>query len=211
MKLSSLVSLAVTSAGIFSGARAYADDFEEGGKLYAIQNRKHVIAHEFAIGLGTVPLDAFYKGLTGNFSYTYHFDDLWGWEIVSGSYSLNFDTGLREDLETNFGVQPTEFPELRAFGSSNIVLKPMYGKIVLLNDTLIYGEVFLTAGPAIAEYKNAGVFIGANIGAGFRLFLSQYFALRFEVRDFEFIEASTFDDLRNELLLQFGVALNIGG
>lgn len=200
---------ALVLSGLSVSLPAVAEDFEEGGKLYAVQNRKYVAGHEFLIGLGTVPMDAFYKGITGTFAYTYHFDDLIAWEIVSGSYSLNVETSLRDELENNFGVRPTKFPELQFFVGSNLIFKPLYGKLAWLNDSLLYAELYLTAGPAVANYENAGVFIGLNAGAGARIYLTRAFSLRFEVRDYQFISAETFQDTENELLLQVGIGLNI--
>lgn len=191
-------------------AHAEEDDLEEGGKLYSVQNRKYVLAHEFSLSVGTVPLDAFYKGLTASFAYTYHFTDLWAWEIVNATYSLNLDTGLREDLQNNYAVSPTEFPELQFFFDSNVVLKPLYGKGVFLNDALIYGELYFTLGPAVARYENTeGVFIGPNAGVGLRIYLSQLFALRIEVRDYFYFSSSNPSDTKNELALNLGLGLNI--
>lgn len=188
---------------------SFAEDFEEGGKLYAVQNRKYLVTHEFALGLGTVPADAFYLGLTGNFSYTYHFDDLVAWEIANATYSLNVDKGLKRELMDNFGVRPTEFPELTFFVNSNFVWKPLYGKLVALNDELVYAELFLTGGPAVAQYDIAGVLIGLNAGIGLRWHLSKSFSLRFDFRDYFFVDPSSFSDTKNEIVLQAGISLNI--
>jgi outer membrane beta-barrel protein len=200
-----LAFLAVASAPFDA---AVASDLEEGGKLYAVQNRKHLVSHEFGVAFGFVPLDAFYKGITASFAYTYHFNDMFAWEIVNGSYSFNLDTGLRGDLETNFGVQPTEFPELQILGSTNFVLKPLYGKFALFNSTLMYAELFMIAGPAVAQYENAGIFVGFNVGGGARLYLTKYFSVRFETRQFGLIDVSS-PEFKSELHLQVGLGLNI--
>ncbi|MBI2374606.1 MAG: outer membrane beta-barrel domain-containing protein [Deltaproteobacteria bacterium] len=202
--------LALLAVGSSAGAAFAEDSGREGGQLYAIQNRKHVLEHEFALGVGTLPMDAFYKGVTGSFSYTYHFDDLWAWEIANGTYSLNVNTKLRDQLEQNWGVQPTEFPEILYFVGSNVVLKPFYGKAAFLNGPLVYVELYATFGGSVAEYENAGFFFGANIGGGARVYLSRVVALRFEVRDYEFISTKTlFADAKNELFLQMALGLNI--
>jgi outer membrane beta-barrel protein len=201
--------IALLAALGLSPAGALGDELEEGGKLYAVQNRKYLLAHEFTIGVGMIPLDAFYKGYTGTFAYTYHFSDLWAWEIVSASYSLNVETGLRRELMENFGVRPTKFPELNFFGDSNLVLKPFYGKMVYLNESLTYWEVFLTAGPAVSRYENAGVLIGLNGGLGFRMHLSKSFSIRLDLRDYFFVDPETFSDTKNELFFQLAVGLNV--
>lgn len=200
---------AVMAAAILAALPAAADDLEEGGQLYAIQNRKHVVSHEFVLGLGTVPMDAYYKGITGTASYTFHFTDLWAWEIVQASYSLNLATDLRNELESNWGVKPIEFPELRYFGDSNVVLKPLYGKFAFLNDSLIYGELYFVLGPSLAQYENAGIFVGADAGMGLRFYLSEYFAIRFDIRDYYFLSPSQLSDTNNELFLQGSLGLNV--
>ncbi len=207
MKYAPTFALALALAAVATPVRA--EDFDEGGRLYAVQNRKHVVAHGFDLALGVMPMDAFYKGFTAAFGYTYHFDDLFAWEIVRGGYSLALDTNLRDDLQSNFGVQPTEFPELRIFGRSNLVLKPLYGKLVLFNTQLMYIEGFMTIGPAVAEYKNAGVFVGGNLGGGIRIFLSRAFALRFDVTQYLLVDPSGLEDVRNELHIEVGIGLNI--
>ncbi len=190
-------------------ARAAADELDEGGALYAVQNRKHVVSHEFTLGVGTVPLDAYYKSLTGTFAYTFHFTDLIAWEIVQATYALNLDTDLREELETNWGVQPTEFPELAYFFDSNFVIKPLYGKFAFLNDGLVYGETFFVIGPAFANYENAGWYVGPNAGMGFRFYLGDSFAVRLDIRDYFFASPSDLSDTSNELFLQASLGLNI--
>ena len=55
-----------------------------------------------------------------------------------------------------------------------------------------------------------GKFVGANFGAGLRIYLSKYFAVRFEIRDYEFVSTKTlFSDTKNELFLQMAPGLNI--
>lgn len=212
MRISIRTSAVAAIAGLLAvEGSALAQDFEEGGELYAVQNRKYIVSHAFDLGVGVLPMDAFYKGLTFSFSYTYHFDDMWAWEIVNASYSFAIETTLRQELEANFGVRPTQFPELNFFFNSNAVFKPLYGKMVWFNDSLIYGELYFTAGPAIARYENAGVYVGVNFGGGLRIYLTRAFAVRLEVRDYQYFSASTplFADSSNELFIQAGIGLNI--
>lgn len=188
---------------------AAADGLDEGGALYAVQNRKYTASHEFSVGAGSLPLDAFYKGYTVSGAYTLHFNDLWAWEIVNGAYSFNVDTDLRRELESNFSVQPTEFPSIQWFGNSNLVLKPLYGKLAWLNGNLIYGELFFTAGPALADYENAGTFVGANLGLGLRFYLSESFSVRLDARDYYFISPDDMKSRINELFFSTGISLNV--
>jgi outer membrane beta-barrel protein len=192
-------------------APAAADEFDEGGTLYAIQNRKHVLNHEFTLAVGTVPMDAFYKGLTGTFQYTYHFDDSWAWEIVSFTYSDNIWTSLRTELETNWKTKAAEgtIKQLNYFGDSNLVWKPLYGKLAYLNRSLVYGEFFVTGGPAVAKYDLPGAYLGGNAGIGFRVHLSQHFSTRLDLRYYRFQRLDKLKDNDNVLFINLGLSLNI--
>src|SRR5690606_9508691 len=82
-------------------------DFEDDApRIFSIQKRPYRLAHEFQLGAGILPMDAFYLGLVLHAGYTYHFPDFWAWEIAGGGYSLNRDTSLRENLMESYGVQP---------------------------------------------------------------------------------------------------------
>ncbi len=211
MKTKAIV-LLITGLSLFAPLAlvASAGELDEGGSLYAVQNRKHVVAHEFDLGIGIIPLDAFYKGVTTSLGYTYHFSDLFAWEIAHGTYSFNVDTDLRTDLERTFGVRPSEFGKLRFVAGTNAVVKPLYGKFVFLNDQLVYLELFANAGPVLASYDNLGLFAGGNAGFGARLFLSRFFSVRLDVRNYVLFDLSGIDGTRYELHLRAGISLNLG-
>jgi outer membrane beta-barrel protein len=203
--------LALVVVGLLGAAApARADEeFDEGGTLYAIQQRQHVLGHEFTLAIGTVPLDAFYKGLTGTFSYTYHFNDQWAWEIVGFTYSSNFWTGLKGELEQQWKVKPVNIPELNYMGDSNLVWKPLYGKLAYANRSLIYGEFFFTLGPAIAKYTTPGAYLGGNAGIGFRVHLSRFFSARLDVRYYRFQRLDKIGDNDDVLFITLGISLSI--
>jgi len=190
---------------------ARADEFEEGGVLYAIQPRHQVVGHEFTLGMGTVPLDAFYKGLTGTFAYSYHFTSTWAWEIVSFTYSANFWTNRKDELEQNWKVKPVNISKLNYMGDSDLIFKPLAGKFAVFNRKLIYGEVFFAVGPAIAKYTVPGAYFGGNVGMGFRIRLSKFFSTRLDMRYYRFqrLEIGKLGDNDDVLFLQLGLSLNI--
>lgn len=54
---------------------AQAQDLENPGTVSAIQDRAYRMQHELDLSVGVLPLDAFYKGLYAQVSYTAHFSD----------------------------------------------------------------------------------------------------------------------------------------
>ena len=167
---------------IASGARAQYDDEEGGGTAIVIQNRKFKMAHEFTIEGGTVPLDAFFKGITLTGRYTLHFDDFNAWEIGAATYSFNIDTGLKDQLINNFGVQAEALPTLLVIADTNYVMKPFYGKLALFNRTLLYTELFLVGGATVTYWSDGSFRPGPDVGAGMRFFVAEWLSVRTDIR-----------------------------
>jgi outer membrane beta-barrel protein len=165
-----------------SSARAQYDDETGGGSAVVIQNRKFQMAHEFTLQGGTLPLDAFVKGVTATGRYTLHFNDFHAWEIAAGTYSFNIDTGLKQQLFDNFAVQPEALPAVLAVVDSNYVMKPFYGKLALFNRTLLYAELFLLAGATVTYWSDDSWRPGPDVGAGIRFFVAEWFSLRADIR-----------------------------
>jgi outer membrane beta-barrel protein len=180
---------------------------DQGGELYSIEKRDLMGSHELAVTLGTLPMDAFVKGLTLQASYTYHFTNLYAWEIVGGLYSFNFGTGLEQELKDRFDVQPTELGELQAILNSNFVLKPLYGKLAITNDKVLTGELYFVLGYAHGFYTAARP-AGIDFGVGLRMFLGKYFSLRLDIRDYMFMPE--FKSVSNNLFLSLGLSLTFG-
>jgi outer membrane beta-barrel protein len=186
---------------------ARAEVSEQGGELYSIEKRNLMGSHEIVASLGTLPMDAFGKGLTLHGSYTYHFSQLLAWEILGGMWSFNFGTGLREDLKNRFDVQPTEVGELKWVLNSNFIFKPMYGKFVLTNDRLFSGEIFFVLGYALGGFT-AAIPSGVDVGVAVRMFLGRYFSVRLDIRDYLFLP--DFKDVDNNLYISLGLSLTFG-
>lgn len=217
---SALVALVIACGlGAAAPAAAQYDDEEVGGYAVVIQNRKFQMGHELTLSGGLLPLDAFYKGFTGTFRYTLHFDDFQAWEIAGGTYSLNLETGLKRQLRENFGVQPDSkgLEQLDGIVETNYVLKPIYGKLSLFNRMLIYSEIFFSTGLAVAVYRGQGFLFlpGPSFGTGIRFFVSDWLSIRFDIRDYVLFNSVPLVDpnysIENSLFLGAGLSFNFGG
>jgi hypothetical protein len=124
MRVLSAVLLGIAFAA--APLESFAEDDEaqaQGLDKVAVQNRLHTMTHEFSAWVGTLPLDAFKKGLTFSGSYTLHFTDLLAWEIGQFTYSHGIETDLNAELE-NLSIGPTPFEVVRYYVTSNLMLKP---------------------------------------------------------------------------------------
>ncbi len=194
-----------------SVALAQVEELENPGTVSAVQERKYRMQHELSLGVGVLPLDAFYKGLTAQVAYTYHFTDYFAWQVGRGAYSYNVSTGLRQQLERDFSVLPTAFEEVNWMVGSDLVWSPLYGKSSWLNNSVAHFEGWLLLGATVlkltgGEGKLGGFRPAVNLGIGFRLFMSKHVSLRLDVTN----NIVILDRVFNVPTLQLAGALNLG-
>lgn len=193
-------------------ARAQAEALENPGAVSAVQERMYRMNHELTLGVGVLPADAFYKGLTAGVGYTYHFSDSFAWQVGRGSYSYNLKTGLREQLERDFGVAPTANAfqdEVQWMVGSDLMWSPFYGKLAFRNSKVLHFEAFLIGGGSVLKLNRTDGFRpAANVGIGLRLFSSNTVSFRLDVtNNIVFAEATR---IINVPVFQLSTALNFG-
>jgi outer membrane beta-barrel protein len=179
-------------------------ELNEGGKIVAVQGRRYKLKHEFHGSGGILPLDAFAKGLVGGGSYTYHFNDFFGLELINFQYSRNLNTGLRDDLEQNFGVTTTQFDLVNYYLTSGVVVKPAYGKMILFNRTLLHGEVSIAGVGGVIKY-DSGFRPTGGVGLIFRVWFTPMWSIRADARDYVAITAG---DIENILQISLGFSFS---
>ena len=111
-----------------------------------VQDRRFGQSHEIAGWFGVLPMDAFTKGVTLTAGYTWHPTSLWGWEVAQVTGSFGIDTRLADELAAlPQPVGPTPFETVQLYGTSNVVFKPIYGKLAVMNRQVVWCEVFLVS------------------------------------------------------------------
>jgi outer membrane beta-barrel protein len=95
---------------------------------------------------------------------------------------------------------------------------PIYGKISLTAETFLHFDMYAILGPAAVLYTgpNAAAIggegkftVGANIGIGFRIFATRWFAFRTELRDLSYFEQVRTNRTawRNQFMFDLGFSL----
>lgn len=208
--------LALLVVSLHAGVvHAQYDDEDGGGSAVVIQEREFSMANEFTLATGTLPLDAFKKGVAITGRYTLHFDDFNAWEIIGATYSLNVDTGLSGILADKFAVQAEALPQLVIVADTNYVMKPFYGKFALFNQVIIYQELFLNAGLTVSYWSDGSFRPGPDVGAAIRFFVFDWMSLRFDIRHALVMNGVPYFDpnaqIDGVLQLLAGVSFNVGG
>lgn len=188
---------------------ALADELERrlGGKVVARTPRPHRLVHEFDVGVGVLPLDALYTGLSLGGSYTLHLDEIVALELIDFRYSANLDSGLRRRLAERFEVSPTVSPEIEYLAGTGILVTPLFGKLALLDQAVVHAASHLGLSFGVAHFTD-GFRFQVSGGPGVRFFFSDTVSTRLDVR-----ATVAFDEVLSvESLLQvnLSVAFNFG-
>ena len=191
-------------------ASAQIEELENPGSVSAVQDRAYRMQHELDLSLGVLPLDAFYKFYYAQIGYVYHFTDSFAWQVGRGAYGLAGRTGLREQLERDFGVLPTAFDEVQFFIGSDLMWKPLYGKMAVLNRWVLHGEAYLIAGGSMFKFTNT-FRPGVNLGGGVRIFVNRYASFRFDLTDNVVLPTGGGSTgISNVMAVTFSLAINFG-
>ncbi|MBL8953330.1 MAG: outer membrane beta-barrel domain-containing protein [Myxococcaceae bacterium] len=201
----SLIVVLLAAFVLTPGAALAQSELENPGSVSAIQERAFRMSTEFNLAIGVLPLDAFTKQVYGQVSFVYHFTDYFAWQVGRGAYGYNWSTGLKAQLEKDYGVLPTTIDVIQFFVGSDLMFSPFYGKAAILNRAVIYYEAYLLVGVSVFKYTNA-FRPAANIGGGIRIFQNKYVSYRLEVTDNIVIKERPEQVMQINLML----ALNFG-
>lgn len=185
-----------------------------------VQRRQYQLKHELTVSAGFLPLDAYYKGVTANVGYTYHFNSHFAWRVGRGSFVLPISTALSKQIGL-FGQKVTDNPEVRAMVGSELMWNAFYGKTSFMNLAVLRGSIFFLLGGDLVlaesvtksvtesgtEYSTKSLALPAvSLGGGLRAFATEWLSFRLEITNHFVIGTPTF----NVVDLQLAAAVNLG-
>jgi outer membrane beta-barrel protein len=190
---------------LLSPLAAVAADDESPARVSVVQRRQYTLRHELSLSGGFLPLDAFYKGVTVNVGYTYHFNDHFAWRVARGTYDKSFDTGLKQQIQNQFGLDTSEFPVVQWMVGSDLVWNAFYGKTAFMNAFVLHLALFLLLGGDVVRTQSD--FLPAvNFGGGIRFFATEWLSLKLEASNHFVVSKKSF----NIVDLQLALAVNLG-
>lgn len=177
------------SSDPLSARQIFATDLES---VSVVQEKIYDRDHELGVLLGYIPDDDFHQSFPLGINYLYHFDDHFAWEVVRGQWSFNTDRDIKDQLVTDYAVEPEEFDQLQYLLHTSLVIKPTYGKDSIWNSGILNHEGYLSVGVGFAGYKRDYSFgpstteraLSLAFGVGRKYFISQSLSLNLEVRDY---------------------------
>jgi outer membrane beta-barrel protein len=182
--------------------------------VYALQDRAYRLQNEFTVMIGVLPSDPYTKGAFAQGSYAFHFNDYFGVQ-ARGAYSLPVKTSLRQQLERDFTQLPTLFPYVNFFLGGDVIFRPLYGKLSVLNRGVVHAELHLLAGGSgfvFTDSVTPSLRPAVNVGLGGRVFLGRYASVRLDVVDYIVLAApGSMTGITNTLAISLGLSINFGG
>lgn len=155
-----------------------------------VQNRTFTKVHKYFLSLQTGKLinDGFSEATPSGLSFGYFWNERWGIEYDYQSLQAK-DNQVTNGFNQNFGVYPN-FNRTKATNSLGIVFVPVYAKVSLFEQKILYLDLALGLNLGTTDYvietdkgqvaKSTGQ-IGIDVTQHW--FLSQSFALRFDIRN----------------------------
>jgi len=126
----------------------------------------------------------------------------------------NVETSVVDDVRLGQTSVPAQFEQPELFAHLDFYWIPIYGKVSLFDQHILHFEFYGTGGVGVASTLDDDTEPAFNFGIGQRLFLNDWFALRFEARDHLYVTTQTVDaversDVQSILLLYMGASFFI--
>jgi outer membrane beta-barrel protein len=174
-----------------SATTAVGQDSDKEEKVRAIQHRIYQKSHELGLAAGYIPDENFYEAFPVGGYYMFTFNEHIAWEVVRAQWIFTHEKNLKNDLENEFGVRPSEFSEPKYSFYTHAVFTPFYGKDAVLNRGVINRETYFLLGGGVVQYDNKNNFENSSsetapslsFGVGQKFFTGDSTALNLEIRN----------------------------
>lgn len=169
---------------------------------------------EFTVFGGIIPNDPFLTYVPVGGRVNYYFVESLSVEVAGAYTGVRKETDLKSFLKNNENIQAnTDLLDQQIWRANAVVVwSPFYGKMALLDDYLSHFDINLAAGLGVVQTESPTVDRDGTqkeikpegaLGAGFRFFLTDWFALRLDYRQGIFQKVGGGVSTPSELTLGF--------
>ena len=187
--------------------------------IEVIQNRlfQKTGRHELGVSFGILFDNPFTFYEMVPVQYTFHFRESIAIELT-GAFTFSQEKGLVKSLR-DVSSQNVKIETIKRYYTGNFIWSPIYGKFNIFANHIYHFDMFLTTGFGMmdnsgpvdpfaepTEYHSVKHFV-FNVGAGFKVYMNDWFVLRLDFRNFTFKEGAPFNDTANNRILTLGAAI----
>jgi len=155
-----------------------------------------------AVG-GMLPYDSVISSYAAGARFTWHLSDHLAWEVANGQVffpsTSNFTSGL---LQAHTNITNLQAPRLKTVATTGLIISPLYGKIHVAGRWDLFFDIFISVGLGAANIETVQFAStgggsppsetilrkawdpAANLGIGFKFFVTNGIGLSFELRDY---------------------------
>lgn len=172
--------------------------------LHTVQKKEYADGgrHEFVLYPAAIQINQKFTTHMGvSAQYAYHLHENFAFQIQGAYFYINEQTGFTEELIVNGKQAPQAATALTLQwdATGGFEMTPIYGKFSLFEGTMGHFGLVLSAGAGLAgtriqiqnessaggerTFGDTGQKFVGQVGAGFRIFLTEYVLLRLEVKD----------------------------
>ena len=202
-----------------AGAAFAEDETDQLVEKVAVRNRLFSVEGRWEVGanVGFSILSRLTDHYNLNASVAYNAKDWFGLEL-RGGYAISRHTSLADQIQTDFFANNTiskandaaDLWEMTANGVVGARFQPIYGKINLMSELPIHFQFYLWAGGGAGFLKRESMVLCAqktsarecgafqvdykvsplvSLALGFRFFIAQQHSVKFEVRDWSYLDS----------------------
>jgi outer membrane beta-barrel protein len=160
---------------------------ENNTEVEVVQNRLYSKKRTFELSgfVGGVSTDPFASDWSFGGSLGYHLNEYFALNLVYWKDNVSNSSTYNSFVASNGAVPNTDLP--KSFKGAEIAFSPLYGKLSVLNQKIVYFDTHLLLGGGIRELEsgNAGSLL---LGIGEQIYLSKHFSLRVDYRLLRYTE-----------------------
>lgn len=159
---------------------------------------------EFAPYIGTNVNDALVNAFLAGGSLNYHLTETMAFGAYGG-VSLGSETDLFDQVISDYALF-AQVSQVQWYGGVQFQYAPIYGKFAMFNTWIIPWDIYTTLGAGWTKTQLDG-HVTLTAGAGSRFFMSRWFTLNVEMRDYIYNEDYPGgSELVNNLVFSAGVS-----
>lgn len=174
------------------------------------------LRHEFSLG-GAINADnqfLLYEYLDAR--YTFHFREALSFEahyarafsqnkaIVNDLANIPCPPGVPSGTSCAVTLNPPPDPTKNMY-FGNLVWSPIYGKFSIFSKKIYHFDVYLVAGAGMFDNERSNRF-AFNVGIGTKIYVNNWFAVRFDLRNITVKEGAPFNHIINNRTMAVGVS-----
>lgn len=166
--------------------------------------------HELSLSVGTLYDNSFVFYEVIPIRYSYFFRESLGIELT-GAFAFGQEKGLVQSLrQPPVGVD-VKVEKIKRYYTGNFIWSPVYGKFNIFASLIVHFDLYLTTGfgmmdNAVTVDNTKARHFAFNIGAGAKIYMNNWIALRLDFRNYTFKEGTPFNDTVNNRILSLGVS-----